>query len=114
MEQLGAWVGPVLLIPAMALLVISTGNRYGQMLVHLAEHDGTPRLVRQLKLLRRALLLLYIGIASLALAGLLGGLLSAVFGFAGIVMIVLSCLGIACLVGAALTLIVEVRKDPLD
>ncbi len=113
MEQLGVWIGPILLVPAMALLVISTGNRYSQMLVHLTENGATATLTRQLRLLRRALLLLYLGIASLAVAALLGGLLHADAGMAREVMIVLSCIGIACLVGASTTLVIDVLRDPL-
>ena len=77
MEQaLGPWVAPLLMIPGMALLAISTVNRYAQLLVYAAGNPEDPRLQKQLPLLRYTLVALYTGIGADALAALLGGLLS--------------------------------------
>lgn len=113
MEQtLGAWVAPILMIPGMALLVISTGNRFSQLLVHLAKDPEEPRLNRQLRSLRFALLALYTGIAAHALAGLLGGLLYLDVEASRALMLAFSCVGVTCLVIAAILLALEALRDP--
>ncbi len=114
MEQaLGLWVAPVLMIPGMALLVISTGNRYGQLLVHLAEAGGERNLIKQLQVLRCALLALYVGIALHAVAGLLGGLLFFDHDTSKTLMQVLSCMGVGCLLIASVALTTDVLRNPV-
>ncbi len=114
MEQtLGFWVAPLLMIPGMALLVISTANRYSQLLLHLATNPSDAGLRHQLPLLRCALIALYSGIAVDAVAGLLGGLLTFDVVLAVRIVVVLSCLGVACLIVASVSLIVDASRDPL-
>ena len=114
MEQtLGSWVAPLLMIPGMALLAISTANRYSQLLLFLVTHPSDSVLSRQLPLLRFALIALYAGIAVDALGGLLGGLLAFDSAISRMLIIVLSCVGVACLVVASIALIVDASRDPL-
>ncbi len=111
MEQsLGGWVAPVLLIPGMALLVISTANRYSQLLLRLVDTPEEGALRQQLLFLRYALVSLYAGIGSLALAVLLGALLSSE---AVQVMRALSGIGVGCLLLATVLLVCDVLRDPL-
>jgi hypothetical protein len=73
MEQsLGFWVAPLLLIPGMALLMLSTSARCSQLLLHVATKPEHSRLQRQLPLLRHSLIARYAGIAVNAIAALLG------------------------------------------
>lgn len=111
MEQtLGMWVAPVLMIPGLALLVISTANRYSQLLLYSLNNPGASGLRRQLRDLRLALVLLYVGIAVHAVAGLLGGILSYSAEVSQQLMLVLSCVGVACLVGASIALTLDALR----
>jgi hypothetical protein len=116
-EILGAWVAPILMIPGMALLVISTANRYSQLVIHVFENPRAQSLIRQLRYLRIALAALYAGIGLLALAGLVAGVLAMVFavdaGTTSILMLILSCAGIACLVTACAALLLDVMHTIL-
>ena len=116
---LGPWVAPLLLIPGMALLAISTGNRYGQLQLYLVEKreqarprsvPELPALYAQLTSLHRALLALYVGIAVDGVAALLGGLLSGYPAVATPLVVVLSCLGVALLVVASGILSLEMLR----
>ena len=113
-EILGAWVAPILMIPGMALLVISTANRYSQLVIHLSSNPQADSLVRQLRYLRIALAALYAGIGLLALAGFAAGVL-AMLALAdaeaiSVLMLILSCAGTACLVIACLALLLDVMR----
>lgn len=110
---LGSWVAPILMIPGMALLVISTANRYSQLLLYLASHENSEGFAYQLRQIRLALVSLYAGIAAHALAGLAGGLLSAHPQLAQTSMLVLSCTGVLALLLASLALARDAMSDPL-
>ena len=111
-EILGAWVAPILMIPGMALLVISTANRYSQLVIHLSNNPHASALVRQLRYLRIALVALYAGIGLLALAGFAAGVLAMLLEVdphrINLLMLVLSCTGIACLIAACAALLLDV------
>jgi len=108
MEQaLGLWVAPLLIMPGMALLVLSTSARYSQLLLHVATHPQQSALKRQLPLLRYSLIALYAGIAVDACAALLGGLFAFNAEFSRLLIIVLSCIGVACLIFAVVCLIID-------
>lgn len=121
-QVLGTWVAPLLMIPGMALLTISTGNRYGQLLLFIEQRkvieqqkaESTVGLQRQLSLLKRALIALYAGIGVDAVAGLLGGLLSGWPTVASTAIVGLSCLGVALLVAAISFLISDVWRSPVQ
>ena len=112
-ETLGTWVAPLLLVPSMALLVISTATRYSQLLLHLADHPQQGALGKQLWYLRVALIALYSGIGVLAVAALLGGLLVFQPTLSARLMLVLSCVGVACLIVASAALIADAISKPL-
>lgn len=108
MEQApGLWVAPLLIMPGMALLVLSTSARYNQLLLHVAIHPQQSGLKRQLPLLRYALIVLYAGIAVDAFAALLGGLFAFNAEFSRLLISVLSCIGVACLSFAVVCLIID-------
>jgi hypothetical protein len=75
------WIAPLLLLPGVGLLVLSTSTRFGQLHdeFHRTEH-GSSRwtrqcLLRRARLFRAALACLYVSIASLAIASVLGTVL---------------------------------------
>ena len=105
---LGVWVAPILLIPGLALLTISTGNRLNQALNAIAMFGGSPESERTQRLLAKALIWLYTGIAVNALAGIVGGALSVWLPSQALILIVaLACAGVITLLVAAGLLIVE-------
>lgn len=113
MEQtLGSWVAPLLLIPGMALLVISTANRYSQLVLHLAENPQGASLMRELRALRLSLAALYLGIGLLAIAGLLGHALFFDEGLSRALILFLTCLGVTCLVCASAVLTIDLFRGP--
>jgi ABC-type spermidine/putrescine transport system permease subunit II len=80
MNDAGIWAAPLLLIPAVGLLVISTSARFGQLHEEFLRHhgEGQSQAVRHLcqraRLINSALVSFYISVAVLALASLLGTL----------------------------------------
>ena len=68
---------------------------------------------RQLPLLRYSLIALYVGIAVDAVAALLGHLLVSDEELARSITIVLSCLGVACLIIAVVCLIIDTSHSEL-
>lgn len=114
MEQsLGLWIAPLLLIPGMALLVLSTSARYNQLLLHVVTVPESSPLRRQLPLLRYALVALYLGIGMNSVAALLGHLLVANDELAKSILIVLSCAAVACLLIGVICLIVDTSHNEL-
>ena len=117
MESAELWLTPLLLVPGVALLVMSTSNRFAH--VHSEIHDlanhkhekDIGNLARSLDkrsvIFNNALISLYLSITFLALAGLIGGLAVIWMGNIFYVVVGLSCLGILCLVFASLQLIRE-------
>ncbi len=80
MESTGLWAAPLLLIPGVGLLVLSTSARFGQLHqeLHRQLSEGHPgavkHLCRRARLLHSALVSLYVSIAVLAISSLLGTL----------------------------------------
>lgn len=116
MENIGPWVTPLLLLPGVALLILSTSMRYGQIHTEFHEMEHGPRkpaaqTVKQLMAracyFRNALVSLYTSFALFSLASLIGGLASAWMRQVEAFVLVLSCLGILGLIFAAVTLIRE-------
>lgn len=109
MDQ-GIWVTPILLLPGVALLVLSTATRFGQL--HAELHDVTSAdvaavLLRRARLFRNALVSLYIAVTVLALAGLLGGITASWDRSPATVVAGLSIAGIGCVAFAAAVLVRE-------
>ena len=116
--ELGAFVTPLLLLPGVALLVMSTSARYGQLhseLHQIGTHHHADALERARRLLERgtlfrsALVCLYLAVALLALASAVGGVM-ALLGHGGqIALMALTCGAIFCLLLAAGQLFRESR-----
>jgi hypothetical protein len=72
------WIGPLLLLPGVALLVLSTSTRFGQLHdeFHRRQEEGDQASLRLLRrrarLFRSALVSLYVSVALLAVASVLG------------------------------------------
>lgn len=116
MDNIEIWLTPLLILPGVGLLIMSTSARYSQIhneVHHLLHEKGDhrPHLANRLfsrsKLFRNALVSLYTSVSVFVLAGLIGGFvaiwetdtywINALFSFAGIL----------CLLYASIQLIRE-------
>jgi hypothetical protein len=119
MQSAEIWLTPLLLMPGVALLIMSTSARYGQIhaeLHHLIEMrrdrvkvSSAKLLTKRSTLFRNAMVSLYVSVGLLSLAGLLGGLMGPWKSAAFIIVWVLTSLAILCLLFAAIELIRESR-----
>lgn len=81
MESIGIWLTPLLFMPGVALLILSTSARYSALHqeMHHFEHQGDQEMLQHLfgrgRQLRNALLCFYIGVTLLLIAALVGGVL---------------------------------------
>ncbi len=117
MESAELWLTPLLLVPGVALLVMSTSSRFAN--VHSEIHDLAnhkheediqqlaENLDKRSVIFRNALVSLYLSITFLAIASLAGGIAVIWKGNIFYLVMGLSCLGIMCLVFASLELIRE-------
>ncbi len=110
------WVTPLLLLPGVALLIVSTAARFGQIqdeFHHLLDHEEqhakiiARRLVRRAHYYRNALASFYISVVFFTLGGLLGGVAITVYPDATWIVKILSIVGIGAVVFGALTLFWE-------
>ena len=109
------WVTPLLLLPGVGLLVMSTAARFGQIreeIHNLLTHPelGRPmagQLWRRCRLFRDALVSLYSAVALFAVASLAGGMIQVLGGDGRWVTISLTCLGIVAIVCGVVQLIRE-------
>ena len=82
MEGTGVWAAPLLLIPGVGLLVLSTAARFGQLHEEFRLRQGEGNIVavkhlcQRARLLHSALVSFYVCIAVLALSSLLGSIAS--------------------------------------
>lgn len=82
MTDLGTWIQPLIMMPGIGLLIMSTSLRSGQLdeqLQSLAGPDGSEEqllrhLVSRSVRFRQALISLYVGVGLLSLGALMGGL----------------------------------------
>lgn len=117
MENLVEWTTPLLLLPGVALLILSTSLRYGQIHDEFHHLDGSDQhskatakiLLHRARLFRNALVYLYSSFASFCLASLLGGLATQWMSISGLTVLILTCAGILGLVVASITLVRESR-----
>lgn len=117
MDSAELWLTPLLLVPGVALLVMSTSGRFAQvhseihdLANHKHEHDIEKLAVNLDKrsvIFRNALVSLYLSVTFLAIASLIGGIAVIWMGNILYIVVGLSCLGILCLVFAAIELIRE-------
>ncbi len=123
MDDVSLWVSPVVLVSGVALLIMSTSARYGQIHAELRElmhdtHNGTlvgdsvdmlyGHIRTRTRLLLSALFGLYLSVGFL-ITGSLVGVLSTIWSFSHVPVIALTCAGILGVVYAALQLIRESR-----
>jgi threonine/homoserine/homoserine lactone efflux protein len=116
MDESGLWLTPLVLLPGVALLVLSTSVRYGRIheeFHHLLESiDDSARvegeqLWRRAALFRGALVGLYVSVCTLALGSMLGGLASLWLNESAWIVQVLTILGVLALVYSSVQLIRE-------
>ena len=111
------WVTPLLLLPGVGLLVMSTAARFGQIheeIHHVLMHPelGRPmadHLWRRCRLFRDALVSLYVAVALFAVASLAGGVAEAVGGDGTWVTLGMTCVGILSILLGVVELIRESR-----
>ncbi len=118
MEDVGYWVTPLLLIPGVAMLLLSTSIRYNRLHdeVHelgqghaTASRGSVERLLRRARLFRAVLVSLYVGVGLLALAGLFGGVAVVVGTMARWVSLALTGISVGAVVCASIMLVLESR-----
>ncbi|MCH9680918.1 MAG: DUF2721 domain-containing protein [Deltaproteobacteria bacterium] len=116
MDEPGLWLTPLALLPGVGLLVMSTAARFGQLhgeLHHSLDHRSGPgvpgRLLERGVLLRNALVSLYVAVALLALASLVGGLAVLWMSNVGVVVVGLTSVSVGCVAVSAVLLIRESR-----
>ncbi len=115
MENVEMWLTPLLFLPGVALLVMSTSVRFGQIhgeLHNLLEHGSASdmtagQLLKRSTLFRDALVSLYCGFGLFSLASLLGGLTITWLEASMWIVVAITCLGIFTLVFASAQLIRE-------
>ncbi len=116
MENVATWITPLLLLPGVALLIMSTSIRYSRIhdeFHHLLEHKGslphTPvhKLLKRSRFFRNALVSLYFSFGLFSLASLLGGLTVQWHEVSEKIVMVLTCLGILIIIFASYELISE-------
>lgn len=112
------WFTPLILLPGVALLIVSTSARFGQIHAefhHLLDHSDAHseilarHLVQRSELFRNALLGLYSSVAFFALGALLGGIATYLFPQALWLVGGITLVGISALVYAAVQLMREAR-----
>ncbi len=110
------WLVPLLLLPGVALLIMSTSVRYGQIheeTHHLLEFDThvPPTFIDMLRMraryFRNALVGLYTSVVSFVTGSIIGGVLDLWRIGADAVILTFSLLGIACVVFASVELVRE-------
>jgi uncharacterized membrane protein YoaK (UPF0700 family) len=109
----GVWLTPLVLLPGVALLVVSTASRYAQLhqeLHHVLDHPkgASPRLVEALvkrgTLFRNALVGLYFSISAFVLGAFFGGVTALWFAESSWAVQALTLLGILGVLYSALQL----------
>lgn len=120
MNDAGLWITPLALLPGVALLVMSTAARFGQLHAEIHhhldhEHDhrhasGPPgQLLERATLLRNALVSLYVAVALLAVASLTGGVALLWMAEVVVPVVALTSISVLCVAIAAYCLIQESR-----
>lgn len=115
MDQATSWLAPLLLLPGVALMLVSTAARSGQVhdeLHHWLTHDPRVKLpagvvehMRQRsRLFRTALLCLYLTVCLLALGGVLGLVTGSAPDLSVALIAIFSGVGILTLIAAAASL----------
>lgn len=116
MPEIG-WILPLLLLPGVGLLIMSTSIRYNQLhdeIHHIIEIDRVPSIITEAqirqrgRLFRNALVSLYVAVAMFVIGSMFGAILSLMDTSATeIAVVAFSCIGICCLIFASIELIRE-------
>ena len=115
MNDAGIWAAPLLLIPAVGLLILSTSARFGQLHEefrrHKDEHESPAlkHLCTRASLIHSALVSFYTSVAVLALASLLGTLSDRWFKTLTWIPQAMTFLGVVLILFSAIQLIRESR-----
>ena len=113
MDDTGIWAAPLLLIPAVGLLVLSTSARFGQLHEEFLRHHGegpshaVKHLCQRAHLIHIALVSFYVSVAVLALSSLLGTLAGRWFESMLWIPHAMTFLGVGMILFAAIQLIRE-------
>jgi len=112
MQLTAVWLTPLILIPGVGLLILSTSARFAEVLgeVHRREQAGREvldHLLRRARLFRNALVSLYLAVVLFALAGVIGCLLVTQPGVSMRVTTALTAGGIGGVILAAVELVRE-------
>lgn len=117
--EFGVLLTPLLMLPGVALLILSTSARYAQVHAEFHHLEGAShgaessltlhRLMRRAHLFRAALVGLYCAVCGLALASLVGGVFIAfaIQDRALVPIVALTSLSVACILFSALQLVRE-------
>ena len=109
------WLTPLILLPGVALLILSTSARYsrlhdevdGIVSKGVRPHSGMRVLIRRAQLFRNALILLYACVVLFSLGSLLGAIAESSGSVADWVVLSLVICGIVCLLLASVMLVYE-------
>lgn len=118
LESAGLWLTPLLLLPGVALMILSTSARYARIhdeFHHLLDEGGAhalpiaDNLLVRSKYFRNALVSLYSSVALFSVAGLAGGFATLWLATTFWIVVPLTCVGIIGVIYAAALLIQESR-----
>lgn len=118
MENASFWLTPLLLLPGVALLILSTSTRYGRLhdeFHHLEQQQRpaaaavTENLFFRARYFRNALISLYSSVTLLSLAGLIGGFTVLWSNISYWLVVLMTCLSILGVIYASWQLILESR-----
>jgi hypothetical protein len=119
MESMALWLTPLILLPGVALLIVSTSARYSEIHaeMHRLLHEGHPEhceaswvaghLLERSRRFRNALVSLYAAVTLLAAAGLLGVATAGWQPLSAALVLGLTALGIGGVAAAAVELVRE-------
>jgi hypothetical protein len=110
------WLFPLILLPGVALIVMSTSARYAQIheeLHHIIEGQENisqiflVHLKTRATYFRNALVALYVSVGLFAVGSIAGALMDFLNGPSTVTVVILTCLGILCFIYASIELIRE-------
>jgi hypothetical protein len=110
------WLFPLILLPGVALIVMSTSARYAQIhqeLHHILEEQENISPIYYVDLrtratyFRNALVALYVSVGIFAVGSVVGAIMDFLKGPSTVTVVILTCLGILCLLYASIELIRE-------